>query len=42
MRVISFNFTRKLKIGICEAPILLLHENSEVGANFTIFLKLNC
>jgi hypothetical protein len=39
MRVISFNFTGKLKIDICEAPILLLHENSKVGTNFTIFLS---
>jgi hypothetical protein len=27
----------KLKIPICEAPILLLHENIEVGVNFTFF-----
>jgi hypothetical protein len=24
-------------MSICEAPILLLHENSEVRANFTFF-----
>jgi hypothetical protein len=31
----------KLKIPIYEAPILLLHETCEVGANFTFF-KLSC
>jgi hypothetical protein len=29
----------KLIISVCKAPILLLHKNSEVGANFTFFLE---
>jgi hypothetical protein len=35
MQVIFLNFTRKLKIVVCEAPILLLHKTSKVGVNFT-------
>jgi hypothetical protein len=31
----------KLKILISEVPILLLHKNIEVGANFTFFVKLS-
>jgi hypothetical protein len=31
------NLTRKLKVIVCETPLLLLHENSEVGVNFTFF-----
>jgi hypothetical protein len=36
------NFMSGLKNPICEALLLLLRENHEVGANFTIFLKLSC
>jgi hypothetical protein len=33
------NFMSELKNPICEALLLLLHENHEVGANFTIFFE---
>jgi hypothetical protein len=39
-RVIFLQLMRELKIIIYETPILLLHENSEVGISFLV--KLSC
>jgi hypothetical protein len=31
---------RELKIDVCEAPLLLLHENGEADVNFVFFYEV--